>query len=258
MSSSGGTSVSQLRPSLQSVRWSVTSPKQWISRQSRDPFVKQRAKDGYRSRAAYKLEDIQRKHGLMKKGMVVLDLGGCPGGWAQVAVKYAVRSPQKRVVPPDSGGAQGKVVSVDLLLTDPIPGATLIRGDMTKPSILEQIHLVISSNGPAQALCSDAHARKAVVDVVLSDMAHPFTGSRTADVAKVIELCELALSVAEQPGMLKNGGAFVCKFIQGEGDQELRALMKEKFNRVAYEKPGASRSGSAEGYLVCLGYKRDI
>ncbi|KAJ3021900.1 hypothetical protein HKX48_007481 [Thoreauomyces humboldtii] len=212
---------------------------------------------------------MQKKYGLMKKGMVVLDLGGCPGGWAQVAVKYALRNaPLASVQHPQGGeapspasatsasatsrsGPVGRVISIDLLPTDPIPGATLILGDMTDPKVQQRVYTMIRPPVDGEM---ETKQRKDAVDVVLSDMAHPFTGSRTADVARVIDLCELALSVAERPGMLKAGGSFVCKFLQGEGDTELRQQLKSKFARVVYEKPEASRTRSAEGYLVCLGY----
>ncbi|KND04548.1 uncharacterized protein SPPG_00273 [Spizellomyces punctatus DAOM BR117] len=238
---------------------SAGSTKQWHARQSRDMYVKQRAQDGYRSRAAYKLEEVQKRFGLIRKGMVVLDLGGCPGGWAQVAVKYAIRK--------DTGGtrlsstdrdqtvsirpkSQGKVISIDLLPIDPIPNVQILTGDMCDPMILDKVcTLVHGSQDAPNRTDQDA------VDVVLSDMAHPFTGSRTADVARVFELCQVALRVAETPGILKRGGGFVCKFFQGEGEQELRTELKAKFDRVVYEKPNASRKASAEGYLICLGYK---
>ncbi|KAJ3174003.1 hypothetical protein HDU87_007217 [Geranomyces variabilis] len=252
----------------------MNSPKQWIARQSRDPFVKQRARDGYRSRAAYKLDDMQRRFSLIKRGAVVLDLGGAPGGWAQVAAKYAIKQskpapaaaeqsspPAPTTRPPRAAATAGRVVSIDLLPIDPIPNVVCIQGDMTSPAVLATLQDAIRpAHGKASASSvagsSSRPATTPFVDVVLSDMAHPFTGSRTADVARVIALCELALDVAERPEVLKRGGAFVCKFIQGEGDQELRQLLKSKFDKVAYEKPEASRSGSAEGYLVCLGYKR--
>ncbi|KAI8821496.1 FtsJ-like methyltransferase-domain-containing protein [Fimicolochytrium jonesii] len=254
--------VQQWPPALGSVRTSVTSPKQWHARQSRDTFVKQRAQDGYRSRAAYKLEGIQKRFGLMKRGMNVLDLGGCPGGWAQVAVKFVGgggrgRKPSENLEKEGDTATEtahpsktGKVVSIDLLPTDPIAGVDIIQGDMTDPKVLARIHSIINPTETPTSLKTPAF------DVVLSDMAHPFTGSRTADVLRVISLCELALSVAESEGVLKSGGAFVCKFIQGSGDADLKALLETRFAKVAYEKPEASRSRSAEGYLVCLGYRR--
>ncbi|KAJ3160190.1 hypothetical protein HDU86_001026 [Geranomyces michiganensis] len=239
----------------------VACPKQWIARQSRDPFVKQRARDGYRSRAAYKLEDMQRRFSLIKRGAVVLDLGGAPGGWAQVAAKYAIKQSKPSTEQPQRLAMAGRVVSIDLLPIDPIPNVICLQGDMTSPAVFAALQNAIRPPSKASAGVNGDPSGpplppRPVVDVVLSDMAHPFTGSRTADVARVIALCELALDVAERPEVLKRGGAFVCKFIQGEGDQELRQLLKSKFEKVAYEKPEASRSGSAEGYLVCFGYKR--
>ncbi|TPX67402.1 hypothetical protein SpCBS45565_g03822 [Spizellomyces sp. 'palustris'] len=198
-------------------------------------YVKQRAQDGYRSRAAYKLEEVQKRFGLIRKGMVVLDLGGCPGGWAQVAVKYAIRKDSA------TGGThpsstlsvdgdktvstrpklQGKVISIDLLPIDPIPNVQILTGDMCDPMILDNVCTLVHGS---QDVAPQDRTGKDAVDVVLSDMAHPFTGSRTADVARVLELCQVALRVAETPGILKRGGGFVCKFFQGEGEQALPGL----------------------------------
>ncbi|KAJ3056211.1 hypothetical protein HK097_007694 [Rhizophlyctis rosea] len=210
----------------------------WHSRQSKDPFVKNRATDGYRSRAAYKLDIIQKKHKILRKGRVILDLGAAPGGWTQVAVKH--------VIDP-TGPEPGRVISIDLLPILPIPNAHILQGDMQSPEVIAKVVSVVQG---------DTQTDKPVVDVVLSDMAHSFTGNRTADVARVHDLCRTALEVAELPQILKPGGAFVCKFLQGAGDQELRAELLERFAKVHHEKPAASRQESAEGFFVCTGFKR--
>ncbi|KAI9340846.1 ribosomal RNA methyltransferase FtsJ domain-containing protein, partial [Obelidium mucronatum] len=203
------------------------SAKQWIQRQTSDHFVKQAHRQSLRSRASFKLLDLLKTHPLLiTKGNKVLDLGAAPGGWTQVAVE-AVSSR-------DNGG---RVIAVDLLPIDPIPGATVLKGDMTETATQEKV----------VELCGGK------VDVVLSDMAHSFTGSRSADVARLLDLCRTAFSVAER--VLKPDGNFVCKFIRGEDDQDLHKLFESKFNTVVFDKPIGSRTGSAEAYLICLNYK---
>ncbi|KAI9098833.1 ribosomal RNA large subunit methyltransferase J [Phlyctochytrium arcticum] len=213
---------------------------QWLTRQKSDPYVRSRPQDNYRSRAAYKLVQMSDKHRLFRAGMRVLDLGGCPGGWAQVAAAKV--------------GGRGRVVSVDLLEMDTIAGVEVVEGDMTDPGVLEEVQRLFMGDDSS---LQESSTRR-VVDIVMSDMAHPFTGSRTADVARVLNLCRLAFSVAAHPSMLKLGGTFVCKFFQGSGDADLKRDLGGLFDRVLYEKPDASRKGSAEGYIVCLGYKGGI
>ncbi|KAJ3024686.1 UNVERIFIED_CONTAM: hypothetical protein HDU68_007889 [Siphonaria sp. JEL0065] len=253
--------------------YSTTSTKQWIQRQTSDHFVQQAHRQSLRSRASFKLLDLLKTHPfLIRKGNKVLDLGAAPGGWSQVAVE-AVSS---RGIAPLAAGARfvgaslspqltnngdsevdsnldvsiplivrrsdngGRVIAVDLLSIDPIPGATVLTGDMTLHSTQEKV----------VELCGGR------VDVVLSDMAHSFTGSRSADVARVLDLCRTAFSVAER--VLKPEGNFVCKFIRGEDDQDLHKLLQSRFESVFFDKPLGSRTGSAEAYLICLNYKPPV
>ncbi|KAJ3213736.1 hypothetical protein HDU67_002534 [Dinochytrium kinnereticum] len=204
------------------VRTSVTSAKQWIARQSSDPYVKAAARENMRSRASFKLEQMQKGYELIRRNDVVLDLGASPGGWTQVAARHV---------------RKGRVVAIDLLPIDPIPGAVILQGDMVDPSVQSRVIDALGGKG---------------ANVVLSDMAHSFTGNRGADVARVQTLCEVALEVAER--VLRPGGNFVCKFIQGEGSDELRNKLIGRFARVIYDKPPASRSDSAEGYMICLNH----
>ncbi|KAI9362929.1 FtsJ-like methyltransferase-domain-containing protein [Zopfochytrium polystomum] len=201
------------------VRWSTTSVKQWYARQSTDPFVKA-AVGNYRSRAAFKLEELQQKYRIIENGSSVLDLGSSPGGWTQIAAKYAL--------------PRGHVTAVDLLPMDAVPGVRFIQGNMQDEAV--QRAAVESLGGLA--------------DAVLSDMAHGFVGSRTADVPRLLELCHTALSVALR--VLRPNGHFVCKFIRGDGENELERRLMENFKRVELDKPAASRSESAEAYFVCL------
>ncbi|KAI8619914.1 FtsJ-like methyltransferase-domain-containing protein [Chytriomyces sp. MP71] len=256
--------------------YSTTSTKQWVQRQTSDHFVKQAHRQSLRSRASFKLLELLRAHPqLIRKGSKVLDLGAAPGGWTQVAVAavsaqgagYLMKG--GRFV--DAGGVAerfsheeeglfdgdevgenvatmapvlaetgGRVVAVDLLPIDPIYGADILMGDMMKQETQNRV----------VELCGGK------VDTVLSDMAHSFTGSRTADVVRVIDLCKTAFLVAER--VLKTKGHFVCKFIRGEDDDELQQMLKTRFETVAFDKPMASRSESAEAYLICLEYNGKI
>ncbi|KAJ3084776.1 hypothetical protein HDU99_003474 [Rhizoclosmatium hyalinum] len=254
-------------PLLLRAAYSTTSTKQWIQRQTSDHFVKQAHRQSLRSRASFKLLDLLKTHPtLIKKGHKVLDLGAAPGGWTQVAVEAvssrgvgplaagarfvgASISPNSPAVPAEGLDSDtaipllvrrsdngGRVIAVDLLPIDPIPGATILQGDMTHTATQQKVI----------ELCGGK------VDTVLSDMAHSFTGSRSADVARVLDLCETAFSVAER--VLKPNGNFVCKFIRGEDDQDLQTLLESRFTSVVFDKPLGSRTGSAEAYLICLEY----
>ncbi|KAI8844857.1 FtsJ-like methyltransferase-domain-containing protein, partial [Chytridium lagenaria] len=176
------------------------------------------ARENLRSRASFKLEQMQKAYQLIKRNDVVVDLGGSP----EVAVRHA---------------KNGKTISIEPSSIDPIP----------VPSFSKVICLIPEVQ---QNLIEHLDGRP--VNVVLSDMAHSFTGNRGVDVERVKVLCETALKVAEK--VLRPGGNFVCKFIQGEGIDELRHTLQQRFLRVIYDKPPASRSESAEGYLICLNH----
>ncbi|KAJ3312940.1 hypothetical protein HDV04_002597 [Boothiomyces sp. JEL0838] len=198
-------------------RWySITTKNQWYNRQSHDKYVKLAQKHGYRCRSAYKLFEIQEKFNILRRNDTVLDLGASPGGWSQVASKY------------------GNTISVDLLPMEPIDKCQIITGDIHDEEIIREIS-------------------QYNVNVVLSDMAHSFTGSRTLDVARMDELVEFAFSIANI--LLKPGGNFVAKYLQGSGEHGLRSMLENQFHSVSMFKPKACRKESTESYFICKGFK---
>ncbi|MGD8912235.1 MAG: 23S rRNA (uridine(2552)-2'-O)-methyltransferase RlmE [Candidatus Thiodiazotropha sp.] len=200
------------------------SSRQWLDRHFKDEYVKQAQKAGYRSRAAFKLLEIQKKDKIFKPGMSVVDLGAAPGGWCQVARELV--------------GDKGRIVAMDILPMDPIAGVEFIQGDFREAYPLEALEK--SLNGEA-------------VDLVISDMAPNVTGINSVDQPRAIYLCELALDFARE--VLKPGGSFVVKVFQGEGfDAYLKALRRE-FKRVVSRKPSSSRAKSREVYLVAGNFK---
>jgi 23S rRNA (uridine2552-2'-O)-methyltransferase len=201
-------------------RGRTQSSRAWLQRQLNDPYVAAAKAKGYRSRAAFKLIELNQKFRFLKKGARVLDLGAAPGGWSQVAVQ---------------AGAQ--VVAADVLDIEPIAGVTFFQADLTDrdvPAMLKQ-----ALDGPA--------------DVVLTDMAAPTTGHRATDHIRTIALVEIALEVALDA--LKPGGAFVGKVFQGGSSNALLARLKKAFREVKHVKPPASRSESVELYVVATGFK---
>ena len=196
------------------------SSRAWLKRQLNDPYVAAAKAKGFRSRAAFKLIELNDKFRFLKKGARVLDLGAAPGGWSQVAAN-----------------AGAVVVAADVLEMEEIPGVTFFRADLTDadvPAMLKQ-----ALDGPA--------------DVVLTDMAAPTTGHRATDHIRTIALVEIALEVALDT--LKPGGAFVGKVFQGGSSNELLARLKKAFREVKHVKPPASRQESVELYVVALGFK---
>jgi len=201
------------------------SSKLWLERQLNDPYVARAKREGYRSRAAFKLIEIDDKVRFLKKGARVIDLGAAPGGWAQVAAK--------RVNAP----AQGKVIGIDLLEIDPLPGVDFIQLDFLDPSAPDKLKAMLG--GPA--------------DVVLSDMAANTTGHRKTDHIKIVALVEAAAEFARE--VLGPGGVFLAKVIQGGTEGSLLAGLKKDFATVKHVKPLASRSDSAELYLLATGFR---
>jgi len=199
------------------------SSRAWLERQLNDPYVAQAKKDGYRSRAAYKLMELDGKFRFLKKGARVLDLGAAPGGWTQVAVKRV--------------GDGGRVVGADILEMEAIPGATVFQADLLDEATPDRLKAALG--GPA--------------DVVLTDMAAPTTGHRPTDHLRTTALFEAALDVAQE--MLKPGGVFVGKVFQGGASGALLARIKTMFREVKHVKPPASRAESVELYLVASGFK---
>jgi 23S rRNA (uridine2552-2'-O)-methyltransferase len=196
------------------------SSRAWLERQLNDPYVAAAKTKGYRSRAAFKLVELNQKFRFLKKGARVLDLGSAPGGWSQVAT---------------AAGAQ--VVAADVLEMEAIPGVTFFKADLTDPDVPAMLK---------QALGGSA-------DLVLTDMAAPTTGHRATDHIRTIALVEIALEVALDT--LKPGGAFVGKVFQGGSSGDLLARLKKAFREVKHVKPPASRQESVELYVVATGFK---
>ena len=196
----------------------------WLKRHVNDPYVKQAQKDGYRSRASYKLLEIQEKYKLIRPGMNVVDLGAAPGGWSQVT---------SRVI-----GDKGRLIASDILEMDSIPDVTFIQGDFTEDTVLAQI---LEAVGNSQ------------VDLVISDMAPNMSGTPEVDMPKAMFLCELALDLAER--ILKPGGNFVIKIFQGEGFDVYLKDARKKFDKIQMIKPDSSRGSSREQYMLAWGYR---
>jgi 23S rRNA (uridine2552-2'-O)-methyltransferase len=202
------------------------SSKLWLERQLNDPYVARARREGLRARAAYKLIEIDDKHRLLKSGARVVDLGAAPGGWSQVAAKRV-------------GLAQGRgrVVAVDLLEMAPIAGIDFVRLDFLDPRAPDEIKALLG--GPA--------------DVVLSDLAANAIGHRKTDHLKIMALAEAAAEFARE--VLAPGGAFLCKVLQGGTEGTLLAALKRDFAAVKHVKPAASRTDSAELYLLATGFR---
>jgi len=215
-----------LKVRVKTARGRKLSSTRWLERQLNDPFVAKAKAAGYRSRAAFKLLEIDQRFGLMKPGGRVVDLGAAPGGWAQAAVRAV--------------GPRGQVVGVDLVPIEPVAGAQFLRGDFLDDAVRAQA---------AQALGGPA-------DAVLSDMAASASGHRGADHLRIIALCEAALDFAED--VLAPGGAFCAKVLRGGAEGELLARMKRAFTTVKHMKPQASRSESSEIYVVAQGFRGAI
>ena len=196
----------------------------WKERQEKDPYVQQARRDGWRSRAVYKLEQIDLKERLLKPGMVCVDLGSAPGGWSQ----YVSRKLD----------GKARIIAVDVLPMDALPEVEFIQGDFTEDETLTRIC----------ELMGDSRA-----DLVMSDMAPNISGQRAVDQPRSMYLAELALNVCEQ--ILRPGGDFVCKLFQGEGIDAFITATRGAFKRVKVIKPKASRPGSREVYLVARNYR---
>jgi 23S rRNA (uridine2552-2'-O)-methyltransferase len=200
------------------------SSQRWLARQAKDPYVLRSKQDGYRSRAAYKLIELQRKDRLLRPGHCVVDLGAAPGGWSQVAAKEV--------------GPRGRVLALDLLELAPIEGVDILRGDFNDDAMLAQ----------AEAWLGDDAA-----DLVLSDMAPNVTGTKAVDQPRSMLLVDLAVDFAGR--VLKPGGTLVVKVFQGEGFDEALRDLRSRFKTVICRKPEASRSQSRETYFVAKGFR---
>jgi len=206
------------------------SSARWLERQLNDPYVAAAKREGYRSRAAFKLIEIDDKLRVLRPGAVVVDLGAAPGGWCQVA-SVRVRSR------PGDSAPNGKVVGIDLTEVAPLPGAEVIQFDFLAVDAPEKLRELLG--GPA--------------DVVLSDMAASSTGHKATDHLKIMALCEAALDFAIE--VLKPGGAFIAKVLQGGSENQLMAALRKHFAVVKHMKPPASRSDSSEMYVVATGFR---
>lgn len=201
------------------------SSNRWLERQLNDPYVAESKRLGYRSRAAFKLIQLDEKYHFLGKGKRIVDLGCAPGGWTQIAV--------------ERNKGTGQVVGVDILETEPVKGATLIQQDFTEPEAADKLKELL--NGEA--------------DIVMSDMAANTTGHQQTDHLRTIHLVEIAYEFAKE--VLAEGGIFITKVFKGGAENELLADVKKNFKKVCHAKPDASRQGSPEEYLVAIGFKKD-
>jgi 23S rRNA (uridine2552-2'-O)-methyltransferase len=206
---------------LRTARGRSAAQQRWLRRQLNDPYVQAAQREGWRSRAAFKLIELDERHHLIRKGGLVLDLGAAPGGWTQVALKRGA----------------ARVVGIDLLPIEPIPGAALIQGDIMDPAS-EPALLALLGGKP---------------DLVLSDMAPNTTGHTGTDHIRIMALAELTLEIA-QP-ILAEGGGFVCKLFQGGAERGMLERLKRSFRVVRHAKPPASRKESSELYVVATGFR---
>jgi len=200
------------------------SSKQWLQEHFSDQYVQRSKGEGYRSRASYKLLEIQETEALIKPGMSVIDLGAAPGGWSQVAAELA--------------GPEGRVVASDILPMDALPGVDFVQGDFTEVEVLERLLKQVGTGG---------------VDLVISDMAPNISGMKAIDQPRVIHLAELALDLARS--VLKPGAYLLVKVFQGEGFEAFRSDLMSSFHLVKSRKPEASRKRSPELYLLATGFK---
>lgn len=202
------------------------SSTRWLQRHLNDPYVAEAARQGYRARSAFKLIQLDEKLRLLRPGQRILDLGAAPGGWTQVAVDRT--DPQRH---------GGRVVALDILAMEPVPGAEVLQLDFLDESAPERLRAALGGRA----------------DLVLSDMAAPTTGHARTDHLRIMALAEAAFAFARE--VLVPGGAFVCKLFQGGAERTLLEALKQTFATVRHVKPPASRSESSETYLVATGFR---
>jgi len=209
----------------------TASSRAWLTRQISDPYVARAKREGLRSRAAFKLAEIDERYKVLKPGNRVVDLGAAPGGWSEVAARRV--------------GATGRVIALDILDMKPISGVAFLQLDFLDPSAPERLQAMLGS--------SAAEKSQAKANVVLSDMAANATGHRQTDHLRIMALAEAAADFARQ--VLAPGGTFVCKVLQGGTQATLLGELKRDFSSVKHVKPPASRSDSAELYLLAQGFR---
>ena len=222
---SGGRREKKVR--VKTARRRPASSTRWLDRQLNDPYVAEARRLGYRSRAAFKLIEIDDRLRLFRPGQAVVDLGAAPGGWTQVALE--------RTRAAETGG---RVVALDRLEIDPIPGAEILLGDFLDPETVELLERAVG---------------EVAIDLVLSDLSPSTTGHQATDHLRIVALAEDALNFAER--VLKPGGAFVAKVFRGGTDADLLKRVRMRFATVRHVKPPASRPDSAETYLVAQGFR---
>jgi len=222
----GNSGRGEVRVRVKKTHGLKSSSRQWLARQLNDPYVHAAKAKGYRSRAAFKLVELDGKFHFLKKGARILDLGAAPGGWSQVAVQRGAR----------------QVIGLDLLAIDPVPGATFLAGDFNDADMPARLRALLGGPDPAGG-----------ADLVLSDMAPNTTGHAATDHIRIVALTELALDFACQ--VLVPGGAFVAKVFQGGAERQLLEPLKRRFTTVRHAKPAASRKESSELYVVATGFR---
>ena len=218
----------QLRVNVKTARSRTPSSQRWLERQLNDTYVKAAKREGFRSRAAYKLIEIDDKHRLLKPGQRVLDLGAAPGGWSQVAAERT-----------QSVAGKGQVVAIDYLGMEPVPGVEIVEMDFTAEGAEERLQSLLRDGG---------------ADVVLSDMAAPTVGHKGTDHLRIMGLAEQAAHFAIS--ILSEGGSFVAKVFQGGTERDLLDILKRSFATVRHVKPPASRSDSSELYVLATGFRK--
>ena len=205
------------------------SSKGWLKEHFDDEYVRRSQQDGYRSRAIYKLIEIDKKDRLVKSGMTIVDLGAAPGGWSEYCVKKL--------------GKKGNMIALDILPMEPIDRVTIITGDFREESVFDELMTVIN----------DSTAVNKKADLVISDMAPNISGMGSVDMPRAYYLCDLALDLARQ--VLSPGGGLLVKLFQGEGFEEYNKELKASFSKVVMRKPKASRPRSREMYALATGFK---
>jgi 23S rRNA (uridine2552-2'-O)-methyltransferase len=216
-----------LHERVRTARGRKPSSQRWLERQLNDPYVARSKAEGYRSRAAYKLLEMDQRYSLMKLGQRVVDLGAAPGGWSQVAAAAV-----------GSTAEDPRVVAIDYLDMDPLPGVVFLKKDFLEPDAPDLLRAALGGR-PA--------------DLVLSDMAAPTTGHRATDHLRIVALCEAAAAFARE--VLGPGGAFLAKVFRGGTENALLAELKRDFAKVQHVKPPASRADSPELYLLATGFR---
>ena len=225
---SGGPGGRELKKKVKTARGRTVSSTNWLKRQLNDPYVAAARREGYRSRSAFKLSEIDDRFKFLKPGGAIVDLGAAPGGWSQVAARRTKA---------DEG--RGRVVAIDLHEIEPIAGVTIFQKDFYDEDAPQ---VLIDALGGVRA------------DAVISDMAAHATGHRQTDHIKIMDLAETALMFARE--ILKPGGVFLCKVLRGGTENELLATLKKDFRTVRHIKPSASRSDSAELFVLALGFRK--